>query len=148
MRRLRPIFATAVAFATLSAVAFTTLPAAASTASRGSSASRGSPASLPRVLDCAGKAVVRPSSYVLTCADANSYFDGIVWATWGPTTARARATYVQNTCTPTCVAGHFVRYPATLTLSAPVKTKYGDLFRVIHYSYSVAGSRTLPVKPI
>lgn len=102
----------------------------------------------PRVLTCAGKTVVRPARYVLACADANTYFDKIHWKSWGATSATGTATYVQNTCTPTCAQGSFVRRPAALTLSKPKKTPYGLLFSVIHYRYLVAVSSTLPLKPL
>ena len=104
--------------------------------------------SLPRVLTCAGKAVVKPASYGLACADANSYFVRIHWTSWSRTSARASATYVQNTCTPTCAEGHFVSYPGKLTLFAPKLTKYGLLFSAIRYSYTVSTSSTLPLEPL
>lgn len=120
------------------------LPAAA--ASSGTTSATG--AAAPRVLACTGKAVVKPARYVLSCADANTYFDDIHWTTWGGASAKATATYVENTCTPSCVAGRFVRYPGSLTLSKPEKTKYGLLFSVVHYTYVVSGSSTLPLKPL
>lgn len=42
---------------------------------------------LPRVLTCAGKAVVRPARYVLACTDANTCFEAIHWKTWTRTSA-------------------------------------------------------------
>ena len=103
---------------------------------------------LPRVLTCAGKAVVRPQSYVLACADANAYFVTIHWSSWGSGSARASATYVRNNCAPTCAQGTFVKYPARLVLSGPKKTAYGWLFSLIRYSYTVSASSTLPLKPL
>ncbi len=120
------------------------LPAAVASTAAASAAA----ATAPRVLACTGKAVVKPVRYVLTCADANTYFDDIHWTTWGSASAKATATYVENTCTPSCVAGHFMRYPGSLTLSKPEKTKYGLLFSVVRYSYVVSGSSTLPLKPL
>lgn len=140
-RLIGPAVVAALAAAALPLAALAAPPALAATAA-------GTGTAPPRVLTCAGKPVVKPSSYVLTCADAYTYFDAIHWTTWGPTSATATATYVQNTCTPTCVAGHFVRYPATLTLSEPEKTTYGELFSAIHYTYSVSASTTLPLKPL
>ncbi len=111
------------------------------------SATTSAPA-LPRVLTCAGKAVVKPASYVLSCADANIYFDAIHWTSWGATSAAASATFVQNMCTPTCAQGRFVKHPAALSLSSPRQTKYGRLFSAIHYSYTVSASSTLPLRPL
>lgn len=101
--------------------------------------------STPSVLTCAGKVVVRPTSYVLACADANTYFDSIKWTTWGRTTATATATFVQNNCEPNCAAGRFIKYPATLRLSKPESTKLGLLFSAISYTYETSESATLPL---
>lgn len=99
----------------------------------------------PAVLTCAGKVVVRPTSYVLACADANTYFSDIRWTSWGPKTASGAGTFVQNNCAPTCAEGKFLRYPAVLTLSAPKATKLGLLFSAVHYLYAVTAATTLPV---
>jgi hypothetical protein len=100
---------------------------------------------VPAVLTCAGKKAVQPTSYVLACADANTYFNSVHWTSWTSRSAEATATLVQNNCTPTCAAGRFVKYPATLTLSQPKSTRLGLLFSVIHYSYTVSESTTLPL---
>jgi hypothetical protein len=99
----------------------------------------------PSVLTCAGKTVIKPASYVLTCADANTYFNSIHWLSWTSTSATATATFVQNDCLPTCAQGKFVKYPARLTLSQPKSTKLGLLFSEIHYSYTVTASTSLPL---
>ncbi len=137
----------ALAIAGLSAVTIAALPAGASP-SAGASLDAGTSTAPPRVLTCAGHAVVKPASYVLTCADANSYFVGIHWTSWGTASAAAAGTYVENLCVPNCADGRFVRYPGSLTLSKPEQTKYGNLFSVIHYSYTVSASRTLPLKAL
>jgi hypothetical protein len=99
----------------------------------------------PAVLTCSGKVVVKPVSYVLACADANTYFDAIRWTTWGGTSAAGSATFVQNNCAPTCAAGKFVKYPARLTFLAPKATKLGLLFSVVRYRYTVSASTGLPL---
>jgi len=108
-------------------------------------ASQAASASTPSVLTCAGKVVMRPTSYVLACADANTYFNSIKWTTWGKTTATATATFVQNNCEPDCAAGKFISYPATLKLSKPKSTKLGLLFSAINYTYETSESTTLPL---
>ena len=107
-------------------------------------ASSGTPP-VPSVLTCAGKTVVQPGSYVLACADANTYFNAVHWTSWTSRSATATATLVQNNCAPTCAAGEFVQYPAKLTLSQPKPTKLGRLFSVVHYTYTVSESTTLPL---
>ena len=101
--------------------------------------------STPSVLTCAGKVVRRPTSYVLACADANTYFNSIKWTTWGKTTATATATFVQNNCEPDCAAGKFISYPAALKLSKPKSTKLGLLFSAINYTYETSEATTLPL---
>jgi hypothetical protein len=100
---------------------------------------------LPSVLTCAGKTVVRPTSYVLSCADANTYFNSVHWTTWTSRSATATATFVQNNCIPTCADGKFMEYPAKVTLSEPKSTQLGLLFSVVHYSYTVPASADLPL---
>ena len=107
--------------------------------------SAASAAPIPSVLTCAGKIVVKPASYVLSCADANMYFISIHWTKWTSTSATATATFVQNNCVPYCAAGKFIKYPATLTLSQPKKTKLGLLFAMVRYSYTVSAASTLPL---
>lgn len=124
------------------ALAATALPAAAAAAA---SATNALP--LPHVLTCAGTAVLRPARYVLSCADANSYFEKVHWTSWGRATARGAGIFVRNTCTPTCAQGRFVRHPATIVLATPEKTKYGLLFSVVRYQYTVSSSASLPLKP-
>lgn len=64
------------------------------------------------LIDCAHQPVARPKTFTLTCGDANSGLEHLSWSVWGGATARATATYVENNCTPTCVAGKFIHYPA------------------------------------
>ncbi len=100
---------------------------------------------VPSVLTCAGKTVVKPTNYVLACADAGTYFNSVHWTSWTKSLATATATFVQNNCTPTCAAGTFAKHPAKLTLSQPRATKLGVLFSNIHYSYTVSASTSLPL---
>jgi hypothetical protein len=68
------------------------------------------------VLDCAGRARVRPSGYVLACADANMGLQAVRWTSWTPAMASGYGTFYENTCTPDCASGHLRRYPALATL--------------------------------
>jgi hypothetical protein len=80
---------------------------------------KAAPASSARtvVFDCPGQhALVRPRSFVLTCADGNAYFAKLSWTGWTPGLASAKGTLVLNDCTPYCAAGHFHSYPAIVVL--------------------------------
>ncbi len=108
---------------------------------------------VPRVLACSGKAEVEPSSYTVFCGDGNGVLLKIGWTSWTPTSARARATYSVNDCTPDCAAGKFRSYPATVTLSVPKHTKYGVLFSLLKVVYTNADKRhsftqPLPLRPL
>ena len=95
------------------------------------------------ILTCQSKAVVRPSSFVIACADANSYLQRIKWTSWGAASASANAVYTANNCTPYCAAGKFINYSARVTLSLPKTTKRGRLFTHLHVSYR-SGTKWVP----
>ena len=69
------------------------------------------------VLDCPGQsALVRPKTYILSCADGYVQLNKLAWTSWTPGLASATGTLVKNTCTPSCVAGHFRSYSALVVL--------------------------------
>ncbi len=57
---------------------------------------------------------VKPSTYVISCADVNSEFTDLHWFGWGNATAYATGTAHWNDCQPTCVAGHWRSGPVTV----------------------------------
>lgn len=66
------------------------------------------------LIDCEHQPVVRPATFVLTCADANSSIEPATWEVWGGAVARGTGTYLENDCTPDCAAGRFRAYPVVL----------------------------------
>ncbi len=81
------------------------------------------------VFDCPGqRAMVRPETFILTCADANSLLDKLSWTSWTPGLASATGTLEINDCTPYCAAGHFHAYPAVVVFwgSKAVKNHPGE----------------------
>ncbi len=81
------------------------------------------------VFDCPGRsALVEPKTYVLTCADANSYLGKLSWTSWTPGLASATGVLEENDCTPYCAAGHFHSYPAVVVFwgDAAVKNHPGE----------------------
>jgi hypothetical protein len=106
-----------IAVLTLAAAALTITGLTLSGPAQAAPAHPASPASRMVVFDCPGQhALVRPKDFVLACADGNSAFEKLTWATWAPGLASAQGTLVQNDCTPYCAAGHFHRYPALVIL--------------------------------
>lgn len=97
------------------AVSATAIPMAQASASRPAAAAHfgavthhRAPAWRQTVLrGCAGRDTVRPRRYVLTCADANNVLVAVHWRSWGIRTAFGHGFDAINTCTPTCVRGHF-----------------------------------------
>jgi hypothetical protein len=63
---------------------------------------------------CTNKVGVKPSSLVLSCADANSMLKELRWSDWGDATAYATGQITWNDCSPTCVSGHWKAEPVTL----------------------------------
>ncbi len=83
----------------------------------------------PVVFDCPGRsALVEPKTYILTCADANSYLGKLSWTSWTPGLASAKGVLEENDCTPYCAAGHFRSYPAVVVFwgDATVKNHPGE----------------------
>jgi hypothetical protein len=92
------------------------------------------------VLTCVGKPTSRPSTYTLSCADANAEWADMTWSSWSAHVAFGHGILRQNNCTPNCAAGTFVNYRATVTLSKVVTTnKYGALFSKAVFHYSANG---------
>ena len=101
----------------------------------------GSTSKTAGIMSCAQAVVVKPSSFVISCADGNSYLQKIKWGKWTSTSANATATYTENNCTPYCAAGKFINYTAKVTLSAVRSTKSGKLFTKLYVAYR-AGNKT------
>jgi hypothetical protein len=92
-------------------------------------------------------AIVKPTSIVLTCADANEYVTDVRWSSWTATGAAGTGIAHYNDCKPYCAAGHFRAAAATVTLSKPVSCKGTVVFtsvRLRSKSISVAEHYACP----
>ncbi len=82
------------------------------------------------VFDCPGQPapLVKPKTFILTCADGNVVISKLSWTSWAPGLASAAGTLEENDCTPYCAAGHFHAYPAVVVLwgSTAVKNHPGE----------------------
>lgn len=99
------------------------------------------------VVTCTGKTAVRPSSYVLTCADANNYLSGLDWVSW---TGVAFGTGIQriNACYPACFSGKFYSFPVLVTLwRARLLPGHGGLLYFTRLTIIRTGSLKLPHNP-
>lgn len=80
-------------------------------------ASAAAPAARRTVMvTCTNRAKVRPSQFVLTCADGNDYLTSLHWVSWDSSAAFAAGTEHENDCTPNCAAGKFYTYPVLITV--------------------------------
>jgi hypothetical protein len=95
------------------------------------------------VFDCLGKPQIRPRSFVLTCADDNSYLTGLSWSSWTAGSALGKGTWHINNCVPNCAHGHFLTYPVDVTFwrSRPVTSKPGE-----RYFTRITMSETSPLR--
>jgi hypothetical protein len=76
---------------------------------------------------CAKSAGVKPTTYVISCADANSEFTDLHWTGWGDETAYATGVARWNNCAPTCVDGHWRSKPVTFWAWDPHNGLYTKL---------------------
>lgn len=91
------------------------------------------------------KPLVRPSKFVVACADGNFSLLDLHWKTWTATGANAVGTASQNDCTPYCAAGHFHSYPATASLSRPRTCKSGAyVFTRLTWRFTHAKPKGVP----
>jgi hypothetical protein len=75
---------------------------------------------------------LRPTSIVITCADANTDLTHLRWTTFGGATATGSGDYAYNDCTPDCAAGRVHAYAVSVVLSDPKRCPDG------HRDYQLA----------
>ncbi len=93
------------------------------------------------LFSCANKVVVRPGTFVITCADANVQLTATKWSEWGSTTAVGTTRFAMNLCRPSCVSSKMSYFPSSVVrLSAPADTKaHGWLFSKLVVTYRLDG---------
>jgi hypothetical protein len=77
-----------------------------------------------KITNC-NAAASRPKLLTLTCGDGNTVLKGLSWSTFGGSSARAKGTFVMNTCEPNCAAGRDVSYPVAVRATSPRTCKQG-----------------------
>jgi hypothetical protein len=90
---------------------------------------------------CTGKVVVRPGSFVITCADANTLLTATKWTRWGSTGAVGTTRFAMNLCNPSCVDSRITYFPKSVVrLSGAVRTvAHGWLFSKLAVTYRFHG---------
>jgi hypothetical protein len=109
----------AVLVAILLSVAATGCAAAPTRATDTALTTRNAPTTRTVVVNCAFKQQARPSSLILTCADAGDVLARLHWVSWGSGAAFAYGIELINNCTPNCAAGRFITYPVLVNLWRP-----------------------------
>lgn len=80
------------------------------------------PVSAPYVMwDCENTPQVRPTSYMLACADGNDRLTDMHWTNWTPAGASGTGVQYLNDCTPNCAVGHFHSFPVDISLTGSYK---------------------------
>ncbi|MGH3187872.1 MAG: hypothetical protein ACRDPY_02225 [Streptosporangiaceae bacterium] len=114
--RISRVKAAVVGLCGIAAIGVTVGLASTAGAASGQPHLSSSTASVPVVVNCAMHAQTRPGTYILACGDGNGYVNKLQWASWGSSAAFATGSYVFNTCTPNCAAGHYVSFPVLAAL--------------------------------
>ena len=73
----------------------------------------------PVVFNCRHQSATRPTTYVLTCADASNYLTGLSYLGWTAKAGAATGTQMENSCAPSCAAGTYKSYPADVMFWRP-----------------------------
>jgi hypothetical protein len=111
------------------------LMAAPVSAVAGTSRAHASGGSVKVINNCT-KAHREPTSYTLTCADANIRITHARYAGWSAAGARGHGRYVYNTCSPSCAAGTFKHHPVRFMLYRPRTVKGHRLFTRMVVQYA------------
>jgi hypothetical protein len=112
------------------------------------------------VFDCPGHPapLVRPSTFVISCADDGVYLNHLDWTSWTPNIASAVGKLEINSCSPSCVAGVFRAYPVlvifwgnTAVKNHPGERSYTTMTEILtgtrprYYDYQTRKWITYPV---
>jgi hypothetical protein len=88
---------------------------------------------------CRGKAVVKPTTYVLECFDAINTLTDLRWTTWGQT-ATATGTEELNACVPDCAPSQTSDYPVSIQMHGSRVTSAGGLHVYLYVTITYPGT--------
>jgi hypothetical protein len=124
--------------ATSTSVPSTTVPTTTSTPITTPSIGAGG---VPMFVDCVDfstppQPTTYPTQMITACgASSQTPVTNLSWSTWTTTSAAGTGVYVVNSCNPSCSAGNYNRYPASIVLSFPGSTTWGTLFTQAQITY-------------
>jgi len=138
-RKLRWVMAVVALALTAGVVAGVTYGAGGSTA-RGHAPVPPLALTSAKVLTCQGTGVVRPRTYIITCADGYTQLTNTHWTTWTAKSAAGITTFAMNLCKPYCAASKMTYYPnSAVSFTSPIATKHGSLFSLLTVRYRSGG---------
>ena len=141
-RRIRRIGVALASFAVVGTAVGVGINAVGSSATKHADAHPILTGSSPKVLTCSGSSAVRPTTLVVSCADANTSLQSTHWSTWGAGGASGTTTFSINLCTPYCAASPISHFPnSAVTLSAPVSSRHGTYFSHLVVNYGQGAAR-------
>ncbi|MGH3279781.1 MAG: hypothetical protein ACRDNW_11685 [Trebonia sp.] len=91
--------------------------------------------------NCENKPEVRPTSFVLACADGNDRLIDMHWTNWTPVGASGTGVQYLNDCEPNCALGHFHRYPADIALTGSYKARPNEPFAYTKITLTYTAAR-------
>lgn len=89
--------------------------------------------------DCRGKAVVKPTTYVLGCFDAINTLKDLRWTSWGRT-ATATGMEELNACVPDCAPNQASDYPVSIQMHGSRVTSAGGLHVYLYVTITYSGT--------
>lgn len=92
------------------------------------------------LVNCVGKAEIKPKEIIVTCADAGVMVNKITWSKWTNNVAKGLGTLVWNTCLPkTCVDGIVQKYKVKVTLGRVASAPNIPVFTGMTLTYPGGG---------
>jgi hypothetical protein len=70
----------------------------------------------PVIISCVNQAEMKPTTFIIACADGNDYLKSLSWSTWIYDLATGKGIDRINDCVPACFDGKFHNYPAKVEL--------------------------------
>lgn len=97
----------------------------------------------PKLLTCTGTSAIKPSYFVISCADAGARLTSTRWSTWTTSGSTGVTRFALNLCKPYCAASPITYFPGSVVrLSAPEATKHGSFFSMLVVTYKLDGKVT------
>ena len=102
---------------------------------------RSTPAPSVALHSCSSARSVRPTSFVISCADGNAALTKTTWRSWTAKDASGTTTFALNLCNPYCAASKISYFPeSAVVLSTPMTSKkHGALFSKLVVTYTLKG---------